>query len=43
VNAVFNVSTYCTEHQKCLRRVRGPGLQIPVGRVTSRGGNYVVA
>src|SRR5437899_4289662 len=30
------------ERERGLRRVRGPGLQIPVGRVPSRGGSFVV-
>ncbi len=34
--------TRYTQGQKCLRRVRGPGLQIPVGRVPSRGVSFVV-
>ena len=30
------------ERQPCVLRVRGPGLQIPVDRVPSRGGSVVV-
>ncbi len=30
------------ERKKCLHRVKGPGLQIPVGRVPSCGGSFVV-